>query len=138
MLAKNSNLLTATLLLACSAGAQAKLGGDQSANGVANWMAGALPSAGNYLIINSGQYRGRLQDGDGNRVKGGSADVWFSALRYVRMTETRLLGADYGWQVVVPLVQQKLELGGVGRYWLMAQPSVTALSLGCGVHAVEP
>lgn len=107
--------LAAAFLLACSTGAHAKLGGDQSANGVANWMAGALPSAGHYLIVNSGQYRGRLQDGDGSRIRGGSADVWFSAFRYVRMTETRLLGADYGWQVVVPVVQQKLELGGVRR-----------------------
>lgn len=111
-------LTRAFLALACltaSGLAQAKLGADQSANGVANWRAGALPSSGNFLIVNSGFYGGTLRDGKGDKVSGSRASVWFSANRYVQMTGKRLWGANYGWQVVVPVVHQEMKLGGLKR-----------------------
>ncbi len=102
----------AALLLACSGQVHAKLGSDQSANGVANWKAGLLPGKGHYLIVNSGYYGGKLYDGQGGRVSDTRLGVWYSAFRYVRMTGHQWLGADYGWQLIVPVVHQDLRLGG--------------------------
>lgn len=100
------------VLLACSPVVQAKLGSDQSANGVANWKAGLLPGEGRYLIVNSGYYGGKVRDGQGSKVKDTRVSVWYSAFRYVRMTGKQWLGADYGWQLIVPVVHQDMRMGG--------------------------
>jgi len=105
----------AVALLAFSGMAQAKLGGDQSATGVANWMSGSLPPAGDYLVVNSGHYGGKLRDGNGDKIDGASVDVWFSAFRHVHMTRHKLWGGDYGWQVVVPVIHQQLKMQDVSK-----------------------
>ncbi|WP_018990245.1 SphA family protein [Aromatoleum toluclasticum] len=93
-------------------GVQAKEGGDQYPNGVENWLAGAAPPPGNYFLNYVGHYRGTLRDGDGDKVPGASVDAWFDALRFIKMTDTKILGGDWGMHLVVPLVQQEVKLGG--------------------------
>lgn len=115
MLSLTMRAVGLVVCLSLSGLAQAKLGADQSANGVANWRAGALPASGSFLIVNSGFYGGTLRDGKGRKLAGSRASVWFSANRYVRMTGKRLWGANYGWQLVVPVVQQEMRIGGLQR-----------------------
>jgi len=111
-------LITALAACACatSHSAFAKEGGDQYPNGAETYMAGALPPAGDYFLNYAGWYGGELQDGGGQTVqvagKAVKVDAWFDALRWVKVTHTKILGADYAVHAILPLVRQKLEIGG--------------------------
>lgn len=110
-------LLVGGLFLAAGV-AQAKEGGDQSAPGAENWMAGALPPAGFYFKNYLGHYGGKLQDGNGNDAKlgpnnaGARADVTFDVLRFIYVTNIKVLGGDYAVQAFVPVVNQSLSFAG--------------------------
>ena len=110
-------LLVGGLFLAVGV-AQAKEGGDQSAPGAENWMAGALPPAGFYFKNYVGHYGGKLQDGKGNEAKpggvGARADVTFDVLRFIYVTNIKVLGGDYAVQAFVPVVNQSLNISPLG------------------------
>lgn len=96
---------------------QAKEGGDQYPNGGETWLAGAVPPPGDYFINYFGYYSGKLKDGNGNNAKikdGSTPDVGavFDALRYVKVTDTKILGANWGWHVIVPFVNQRMDSNG--------------------------
>lgn len=95
--------------------AQAKEGGDQYPNGAETWMAGAAPPAGNYFVNYTGHYGGKLRDGSGKKVPGAKVGAWFSAQRLIHITDTKILGGDYGWHIIVPVVHQNLRLGGPSK-----------------------
>jgi len=107
-----------TIALALAVGlcglAQAKEGGDQSGPGAESWMAGAVPPPGNYYINYTTYYSGSLRNGNGDKLDGPANEV--SALanvfRFLQVTDHQFLGGNYGWQVIAPLVHQRLELGG--------------------------
>jgi len=93
-------------------GAFAKEGGDQYPHGEENWLVGALPPPGDYFLNYLGYYHaGSLRDGDGDKVPGTGVTAWFDALRYVKVTNTQILGGNWAMHVIVPLVHQKLTLG---------------------------
>ncbi|AKU12756.1 putative regulatory protein [Azoarcus sp. CIB] len=100
------------LAMLATGSAVAKEGGDQYPNGVENWLSGAAPPPGNYFLNYVGHYRGELRDGDGDKVPGASVDAWFDALRFIKMTDTKVLGGDWGMHLIVPLVHQEVKLGG--------------------------
>ena len=58
-----------------------------------------------------GYYSGNLVDGDGKRVRGAGVDAWFDALRFVQTTEHKILGGNWGWHAILPLVHQSVNLG---------------------------
>lgn len=91
--------------------ASAKEGADQYPHGSENWFAGALPPPGDYFLNYFGYYEGDLRDGDGDKVPGASVEAWFDALRWVKVTDKKLLGGNWAMHAIVPLVHQKLELG---------------------------
>ncbi|MGD9710230.1 MAG: transporter [Halothiobacillaceae bacterium] len=91
--------------------AQAKEGGDQYPNGAETWLGGAVPPPGNYFINYFGYYSGDLVDGDGDKVSGAGVDAWFNAFRFVQTTEHKILGGNWGWHVIVPVVHQDVALG---------------------------
>ncbi|HJV28132.1 MAG TPA: transporter [Aromatoleum sp.] len=95
--------------------ASAKEGGDQYPNGAESWLAGAVPPPGNYFLNYFGHYEGKLRDGDGDKVPGASVDAWFDALRFIKMTDTKILGGDWGMHLIVPVVHQEVKLGGDGK-----------------------
>lgn len=105
-------LLTLAVVIALGSTAQAKEGGDQYPNGAENWMAGAVPPPGDYFINYTGYYSGDLRDGSGDEVDDASVSAWFDALRYVKVTDHKFLGGNWGWHVVLPVVHQRIELGG--------------------------
>ena len=94
----------------------AKEGGDQYPNGAESWFAGAAPPRGLYYINYFGYYTGELKDGSGQKavVNGTtpSVDATFDAFRFVEMTPFKILGADYGMHVIVPVVYQSMNLNG--------------------------
>jgi hypothetical protein len=96
--------------------AWAKEGSDQYPNGAENWFAGFLPPAGNYYINYFGYYGGELKNGEGQKVlmngKTPSVNATFDALRYVRVTPLRVLGANYGMEVIMPVVYQSVDMNG--------------------------
>ncbi len=109
---KVKRIVTALSLgLVMCASAQAKEGGDQYPNGGETWLAGAVPPPGNYFINYFGYYSGNLVDGDGKRVRGAGVDAWFDALRFVQTTEHKILGGNWGWHAILPLVHQSVNLG---------------------------
>ena len=108
-------LIVGGLFLAAGA-AQAKEGGDQSANGPESFLAGALPPPGTYLLNYLGHYGGKLKDANGDTVSMAGKDIKVSAtfdvLRLVRVTDTKLFGADYAFQAILPVVHQNVDVFG--------------------------
>lgn len=97
--------------------AQAKEGGDQYPNGAENWFAGAVPPPGNYFLNYFGHVAGKLRDGNGNKVVAPNSkeiklSATFDALRFVKVTETQLLGGNYGWAAVLPIVDLSIDAAG--------------------------
>lgn len=108
------NKIVAAMLLAgfVAGTVQAKEGGDQYPNGAETWLAGAVPPPGSYFINYFGHYSGELRNGSGDKAPAGEVDAWFNALRYVHVTNTQILGGNWGWHVILPLVHQSVDLGG--------------------------
>lgn len=98
----------AALLCGLSLNAHAKEGGDQYPNGAEGFMAGALPPAGHYFINYAGYYGGTMHDPNGNKVDGVKVKAWFDALRYINVTKYKILGGDYTWHAILPLVSQEI------------------------------
>jgi hypothetical protein len=130
---KTTHIITAALIVSLFAygTAYAEEGGDQYPNGAESWMTGALPPPGNYLTNYAGYYQGNLVDGNGNTITDTNVNVWFDAVRYVNVTNYTIWGGQWAWQVVVPLVNQTLELGGIsGTKTGLADMTVTPFLLG--------
>ncbi|WP_332671922.1 SphA family protein [Aromatoleum sp.] len=106
--------IAVALATAVVGNATAKEGGDQYPNGAENWLAGAVPPPGNYFLNYFGYYDAKLRDGDGDKVPGTSVRAWFDALRFIKMTNTKILGGDWGMHLIVPFVSQDVKLGGPG------------------------
>lgn len=109
----------AALLCTVHSAALAKEGGDQYPNGAeAREMVGALPPPGDYFINYAGYYGGTLVNEHGDKANLGGrnakVDAWFDALRYVKVSHTKVLGADWGWHVIVPLVHQSMDFPPLG------------------------
>jgi hypothetical protein len=107
-------ILGMTLMIAPAG--HAKEGGDQYPNGAENWFAGATPPPGYYYVNYFGFYTGELKNASGGKVNLNgttpSVDATFDAFRFVKMTHFKLLGADYGVHVIVPVVNQSMSLNG--------------------------
>ncbi|HJV25793.1 MAG TPA: transporter [Aromatoleum sp.] len=97
---------------AIAGSAWAKEGADQYPHGGENWFAGALPPPGDYFLNYFGYYNAdNLRDGDGHKVDHTGVTAWFDALRYVKVTNTQILGGNWAMHAIVPLVHQKVTLG---------------------------
>lgn len=96
--------------------AYAKEGSDQYPYGAENWFAGATPPPGFYYINYFGYYNGQLRNGSGGKAllngKTASVDATFNASRFLEMTHFKIVGADYGVHVIVPIVHQSVDLSG--------------------------
>ncbi len=75
-----------------------------------------LPPPGKYLKLYNSYYTANtLRDGSGN-PSGLDLDLDALAIvpRFLWMTDTKILGADYGMDVLVPLIQTDFELDTIG------------------------
>lgn len=117
MKATIKTLALALSLAAMAPHALAKEGGDQSANGSEGFMAGALPPPGSYYINYLGHYDGRLQNQNGDAVQAPNGKelavgATFNVMRFVHVTDKKILGADWGFQAILPVVQQNFDVFG--------------------------
>ena len=117
MKCRTLQIVILALLLALTA-AYTKEGADQYAYGAETWFTGALPPPGTYYLNYFGYYAGQLKDGSGNKaIMGGttpSVDAVFDAFRFVHVTPYKLLGANWGMQVIIPLVYQSVDMAPFG------------------------
>lgn len=66
--------------------------------------AGALPGAGNYYLMENSFYTAdKIADGNGD-TSDFDIDVFANVHRFVHVTETKFLGADVGFHVLVPVL----------------------------------
>lgn len=106
-------VLISTLVV--SAGAYAAEGGDPYPNGIESWLSPALPPPGNYLLNYMYYYNASLVNGSGDSVPGSHVTAAVEAPRFVFVTDHKLFGGQYVYQVIFPIVHQNLELGGVSK-----------------------
>ncbi|MGB9234077.1 MAG: transporter [Terriglobales bacterium] len=104
------------LALSIAPALYAKEGGDQYPNGAENWFAGATPPPGFYYVNYFGYYTGQLKNASGDKVSLNgttpSVDAIFDAFRFLEMTHFKILGANYGMHVIIPVVNQSMNLNG--------------------------
>jgi hypothetical protein len=137
---KHASWLMAGALLAAGFAAQAKEGGDQYPNGVENWSAGALPPPGDYFLNYVGYWSGELRNGTGGKVDfgGGSRatlNATYDAMRWVHVTRRKILGADYAFHVIVPVVNLSIDHPGLsGRDSRLGVGDITVDPLVLGWH----
>ncbi|MBF0273381.1 MAG: transporter [Magnetococcales bacterium] len=100
-------------------------------HGVEGIKAATLPPPGVYWRWYNVLYQSTaLQDNNGKEVPVGlDLDVFASVNRLIWMTPHKVLGADYGMDILVPLVNTDLDLNGVG---------VESDKFGLGDIAIEP
>jgi hypothetical protein len=133
MKSRTLQVLIVVLGLAVSA-VYAKEGSDQYPYGAENWFTGALPPPGTYFLNYAGYYSGTLRDGSGNKVNLAgttpSVDAVFDALRVVEVTKFKILGANWGLHMIVPLVWQSVDLGGTASKFGIGDIDVDPIVLG--------
>jgi hypothetical protein len=103
-------------LLASLAGANAHAEGHYVA-GVEGLQGASVPPPGNYYLGYLVHYdvKSFRAPGTDNDLPGSNtASVTALANRFVRVTSTKLLGADYGYEMIVPVVSTSLKLGAAG------------------------
>lgn len=91
----------------------------------------SIPGPGQYLKWYNIYYEADdLKDPNRNDVPG-EVDIsaFATAPRLIWMTEQKFLGADYGWDILVPLIHTDLEIGAAG---------IDAHSTGVGDMYIEP
>lgn len=96
----------------------AKEGGDQYPNGGETWFAGAVPPPGNYFINYTGHWSGKLKDANGdNDARFGPTpkmEATFNAFRFLQVSDRKLLGGNWGWHVIVPVVDLNIDIAPMG------------------------
>lgn len=103
-----------TLLLTGAPVYAVQPGGPHYVGGNEDFMAGALPPPGMYPISYGVYYTAnKLRNNNGDAVPVDfKLDVYAYAFRFVHVTKMKLLGADVAWHAIVPLVDQKMQIGG--------------------------
>jgi hypothetical protein len=104
-------------------------GGGAYANGVEDFMTGALPPPGTYFINYLNYYTAsRFNDGNGNSVVPNfNVDAYAEVLRFVHVTNYKILGASYGYHAILPIVYEQVRT-----------PSGNDSRTGLGDLAVDP
>lgn len=106
---KMNAALTLVAALACGA-AQAE---GHYVTGVEGLQGSSVPPAGNYYLGYLVNYDIQgFQDRDSKDSIGGSGQVTALANRIVKITDTKLFGADYGFETIIPVLRTSVKLGG--------------------------
>jgi len=108
------NAVLFLVVMVCAA--YAKEGGDQSPIGAASWLAGDAPPPGFYYINYLGYYSGQLRNGSGGKAifdgATPSANAVGNGFRFLNITRYKILGATWGFDVDIPIIDQSVNLGG--------------------------
>lgn len=122
----------AVAFVPCTPAIATEGGGSVYANGVENFMSGALPPAGFYPIVYGTRYRATtLRDNNGDdiaaAVGGFRAEVTGVVPRFVWVTDRKVFGGQLAFHAIVPLLNvdvrvgpERMSKGGVGDINLAA------------------
>jgi hypothetical protein len=83
--------------------------------GVEGVQAASVPPPGNYYLgylVNYDINSFRAPGTDGNIPGSNTGRVTALANRLVKITDTKILGADYGFEAIVPVIDTSLKIGG--------------------------
>lgn len=91
-------------------------GGGAYPNGAEDFMSGALPPPGTYLLNYIEYYSAnRLNDNNGNEMMPGfKLNVFADVVRVVHVTRQQVLGASWGMHLFLPLVYMDVKIPGAG------------------------
>ena len=91
-------------------------GGGAYPNGAEDFMSGALPPPGTYLLNYIEYYSAnRLNDNNGNEMMHGfKLNVFADVVRVVHVTRQQVLGASWGMHLFLPLVYMDVKIPGAG------------------------
>lgn len=110
------SMATTVALLAALAGTAAQAEGHY-VTGVEGMQGSSVPPPGNYYLgylvqydINSFRAPGTKADLPGSNT----GTVTALANRFVKVTPTQVLGADYGYEMILPVVRTSLSIGAAG------------------------
>jgi hypothetical protein len=103
-------------LLAGGGAALAATSGTHYGFGGEGVMAGTTPPVGfTYRMYNTWSNPTTMKDNRGHKINNGfNLDIFASAHRFVYVTESKLFGADYFYDVVMPLVSKDLDIKATG------------------------
>jgi len=135
------------LLLLVSGAAATEGGGGAYPNGAEDFMSGAVPPPGTYFLNYFTWYSAdRLNDNDGNSSNPGfKLNVTGNVFRFLHVTDKTLLGANWGVQMFVPLLNVdvtattpggKLSQSKFGLGDIIVDPLVLSWHLSKNLHAV--
>lgn len=106
-------------------------------NGTSGILGGSVPGPGEYYVMYNLLYRAdELKDAKRNNVRTpGGTDIGFEATafanvhRFIQVTDYKLLGAEFSWNVAVPIVYKDVEISAY---------AVQDGNLGIGDLNIEP
>lgn len=83
-------------------------------NGVETFLVGALPPPGFHFVNSTNYYHAtRVNDGDGDKAMPHfRLNVVADSLKFVHVSETKLLGANVASQVIIPIVDMDVNVNG--------------------------
>jgi hypothetical protein len=83
-------------------------------NGAEDFMVGAVPPPGDYIINYLLNYSAdQFNNGSGNNViPGFDLNVWADVIRWIHITPNTLWGANWGWHVFLPLMHVDVTVPG--------------------------
>lgn len=83
-------------------------------NGAEDFMVGAVPPPGNYIINYLLNYHATdFNDGSGNNmIPGFKLNVWADVVRWIHITDYTILGGNYGFHVFLPILDVDVTVPG--------------------------
>jgi len=107
---KNNIAIAVALAAALAAGAAQAEG--HYVTGVEGLQGSSVPPAGNYYLGYLVHYDiNGFQAPDSTNGIGGSGKITALANRFVRITDQKLLGADYGFETIIPVLRTSVQVG---------------------------
>jgi len=106
-------------------------------NGTSGILGGSVPGPGEYYVMYNLLYRAdQMKDGRGHEAQapgggalGFDATAFANVHRYIQVTDHKFLGAEFSWNIALPIVYKEVEIGAFG---------VDDGNLGIGDLNIEP
>ncbi len=112
--AKSRTVFLGALCMGLSSAHASEGGGGHYPNGAEGFYAGAVPPQGSYFVNYTSYYSAdQFNDGKGDSLLPDfDLKVTANTFRYIHITEQEMFGANWGWHVLVPLIDVDVRVMG--------------------------